>query len=404
MFRTLRMKLTAVIMCILTILFIGILVTIYISSYQRSIYNTYAFLSKISRSSGFNILKKGFYTSKITPKKRIYLDSEAFYLIHLDKYHKVVRLANHKNSGYTDDNLTELALTVLQNKHLRGNISNLSYYINHTKSGPYVAFFNNSMQINYLGSLFYDILIIGGIGLILLFIIIVKILDWVIRPVEEAFQKQKQFVSDASHELKTPVAIISSNTYALKQEIGESKWLEYIQGETVRMNNLINDLLELARMDAMNERSLHVKTNLSETVTGIVLPFEAIAYEKNITLEENIENNIFILGDKIRIEQLTAILIDNAMHHTEPGGSIRVSLKQQRKKKILTVSNTGKEIPLAEQKHIFERFYRLDESRSRESGGYGLGLSIAKSIVESHNGRIFVLCKDGWTSFSVILS
>jgi signal transduction histidine kinase len=231
----------------------------------------------------------------------------------------------------------------------------------------------------------------------------VRLSKWLITPLEVAFNKQKQFISDASHEIKTPLAIISSNADALEREVGNNKWLEYIQNETLWMNKLINNLLQLTTIDSYVDYKSQKKINFSEITKSIVLPFESITFEKQITLVDRIDDNIYVAGDSIQLGQLMSILLDNAINHTEAGGTITVRLKKQYDKKILSVANTGKEIPPSEQKLIFERFYRADKARTRGNGNYGLGLAIANAIIHRHNGKITVTCKNQITTFTVVL-
>lgn len=393
MFRKFRIKIIIVFISILAVVFAGILIAIYATSYQRSVEHTYIMLKQLGSISGFK---------KLSSSDNGIYDASKFYLVRIMD-NQVKKIANDKDSGYSDEALGKLATDIIQKKKHRGTVGSLSYAVNYKVKASYVAFYNNGYQTIYFDTLFYDILIFGGLGLLLLFLISVLLSYWLVKPVESAFMKQKQFISDASHELKTPVAIISSNAEALQREIGENKWLNYIHNETFRLNGLVNDLLQLATIETYEERKTYTKINLSETVMSIVLSFESIAYENQVNLKENIEENIYAAGDKIKLGQLTSILLDNALNHTEKGGDITVGLMQQRDKKILTVSNTGKEIPLAERELIFERFYRSDEARTRENGRYGLGLAIAKAITRAHNGRITVICKDNCTIFKVVI-
>lgn len=397
MFKKLRIKIIIIIISVITILFSSILISIYVASYQKSKTDTDFILRRISRGKGFEKLAEDSrYHYKL-------YDPSKLYLVLIMNNEKIVRIANHSNSGYTNKELGQLALRLSHKKTFGGTIKNLTYMVTKRNNKTFVAFLNNSLQTSYLDALFYNILTFGIIGLVLLLIISIGLSKWLVMPIELAFLKQKQFISDASHELKTPVAIIAANADVIQREIGESKWLHYINTETSRMNKLITDLLELATIDTKEDKKFLKKINLSETVLSIVLPFESIAFEKQINLNEQIENGISIVGDVTRLGQLTSILIDNAFNHTEKGGCIIVKLKQQYSKKILTVSNTGNAIPVEKQELIFERFYRADEARTRGNGNYGLGLSIAKAITRSYNGKISVACKNNWTTFKITL-
>lgn len=383
-------------MSVLAILYIVILISIYLTSYQNSIDQTDNNLRLLCRRNGFKILNQ-------QTSKRDTINADNYYLVYLSYDGKVLKIKNDDNSGFSNQKLGNLALKLSKKVKGKGNIDDLSYLKRERRNGIYVAFANNSLQISYYKNLLYTIIIIGCIGLALLFLTSIWLSHWLIKPVETAFHKQKQFISNASHELKTPIAVISSNTDALQREMGESKWLDYIRVETNSLNKLVTGLLQLATIDSIEERASFTKLNLSELVMSITLPFESIAYEKQIHLDERIDDNIFFTGDSTKLGQLTAILIDNALNYTEKGGNITVKLSRHHDRRVLTVSNTGIGIPPSEQAHIFERFYRIDEARNREQGNYGLGLAIAKSITQLHHGKISVISKNHLTTFKVVL-
>jgi signal transduction histidine kinase len=228
--------------------------------------------------------------------------------------------------------------------------------------------------------------------------------SWIIKPVIESFKKQKQFVADASHELKTPITVIMANAEALENEPNEQKWLNNIKNESERMNELISDLLDMAKSENGNDKEQYTNENLSKIVEMSVLTFESLMFEKNIKLNYTIDENINFKCNSNQIKQLIAILIDNAIKHSlSEDGEINISLRKEKANIILDVKNKGKEIPKEEREKIFERFYRADESRNRDSNRYGLGLAIAKNIVINHDGKISVNCSNGYTTFKVIL-
>ncbi len=396
MFKKFRTKIIIVIMSILTVLLTGILASIYLASSWKSMEHTEYMLLRLCRKNGFNLLANPQeYDTDFNPYQ--------YSLVLINRDGSVQRIHNNYSSGLTDEQLGTLATSLAKEKKHRGTFEYFTYYIDKRIAGTFVAFSNDQIQNSYLDTLFSEILIFGILGLGLFFVASIWLSRWLVFPLQTAFSKQKQFISDASHEMKTPVAVISANADALQKEIGDNKWLGYIKNETQMMNKLINDLLQLAAIDSREDINLHKKVNFSEIVLGSVLPFESIAYEKQIQLSEQIQEELYVIGDDTKLSQLTAILIDNAINNTEPNGTITVTLKLYHDKKILIVANTGKEIPIQEQELIFERFYRSDHARNREKGNYGLGLAIAKSIVESHDGRISVSCKNHWTVFKVVL-
>ena len=233
-------------------------------------------------------------------------------------------------------------------------------------------------------------ILIGSVSFILLSVLVVFLSRKSIEPVQKAFEKQKQFISDASHELKTPLTIISANADVLAGEIGDNKWLNYIQSQAYRMSLLVNDLLNLTRLENNSADMTFSEFNLSQAVLNTALPFECQAFEAHKIFNVDVEKNITIVASERHCKQLFAIFIDNAIKHSDENGEIKVSLKKSGDKKIFSVYNTGSGIRDDEKEKIFERFYRSDDSRSRSTGGYGLGLAIAKSIIDYHKFKLSV--------------
>ncbi|MGN1403529.1 MAG: sensor histidine kinase [Ruminococcus sp.] len=211
-----------------------------------------------------------------------------------------------------------------------------------------------------------------------------------IRPMQETFERQRQFISDAGHELKTPLTIISANTDILQDEIGPNKWLSYIQSQTERMRTLVSDMMNLTKLEMSDPQKDFTSFSLSAAVSSAALPFESQAFEQEKKLTMEIQEDLQYTGNMEQIVQLVAIFIDNAIKYSDEHGEIRVTLQQVRDKKTLKIFNTGKGVTEAEKEKIFERFYRSDSSRARQTGGYGLGLSIAKSIADTHRIKIQV--------------
>ena len=244
----------------------------------------------------------------------------------------------------------------------------------------------------------------GIIIMLILFIIIFIVSGNVVKPVAETFDKQKQFISNASHELKTPVTVISATADMLERKIGKDKWIDQIKAQSERMGNLVNELLELSRLSETEKCRLNFeKINLSETVNNTILFFESRAYEENHPIESDIAENILINGDALKLERLVGILLDNALKYADNGGVITVSLTQEKGTNILACTNPCKDFDVSDTSRLFERFYRCEESHSSEKDGYGLGLSIAKAITELHGGEISVCLREALVEFRVML-
>lgn len=293
---------------------------------------------------------------------------------------------------------------IINKKEDTGMLDSYQFYNVPKDNGTLIAFTDKSDETKVLRQFIRTTIIIGAVTLVLLSFAGYFLSKKSIEPIKLAFEKQKQFISDASHELKTPLTVISANADVLSGEIGENKWLNYIKSQTDRMNLLVNDLLNLTRLENNTSNFICTDFNLSQAVTNTALPFECRAFETNKKFIVDIEDNITINGSEQHIRQMTAIFIDNALKYSDDGGMVRVNLKKQGDRKILSVYNTGSGVKEEEKDKIFERFYRSDDSRSRQTiGGYGLGLAIAKSIIDKHKFRINVENDEGRSICFVIV-
>ncbi|WP_340399860.1 HAMP domain-containing sensor histidine kinase [Paenibacillus sp. FSL H8-0079] len=269
-----------------------------------------------------------------------------------------------------------------------------AYVVDPSGDGHMIVFIDVTAQQGILTNLIYTFAVVGLVMLIVIYFLSRYFANRSIAPVREAFEKQKQFIGDASHELKTPLAIINTNADVLlaNQEdtiANQAKWLHYIKSETERMTGLTNDLLYLTQMDDSRSTMIHAKFNMSDAVESIILPMEAVIFEKNISLDYNIEPNLTVHGNSEQIKQVILILLDNAVKYSGPKGSVNVTLQRQNNDVMLAVSNTGDGIAPEHLDRIFDRFYRTDSSRARKHGGHGLGLAIARSIVDQHKGEVY---------------
>ncbi len=260
--------------------------------------------------------------------------------------------------------------------------------------GYAIAFVDITNMKNSFKNMIYTSLEIG-IGVIFVFLILSYVLSaWALKPVEEAWTKQKQFVADASHELKTPLTVILADSDVLlnhgQDSVNDQKqWITSIQSEANRMRKLVENMLFLAKNDANKATVEMVDCSLSDICFNCVLPFESIAFENGIELIDNVEENIMVHGDEALLKQLILIFLDNAIKYTPKGGKIYFYLTKNQNKPRISIRNTNSYIPPEETSHIFERFYRMDKSRKYQ-GGAGLGLSIATQIAKTHKIKLHV--------------
>ncbi|MDO4731482.1 MAG: HAMP domain-containing sensor histidine kinase [Clostridia bacterium] len=409
MFKKSKIKIVSAIMTILVLLWAGTLGIIYLSSYiEMSKQNK----QMLQMHAQMYELPKAFAEmappNKPRPDNNPGFDSESpmfrlstFYTVAVSYDGVILEIKNDSPSVHTNDELENLAYSIINSDKDSGAQKNLAFY--KTDKGGYtlVAFMDNTVINKSAMTLFRYTLIFGGAALVLFFFLSLYLAGKIVNPLEESYKKQKQFISDAGHELKTPVSVISANAELLFRKIGHNQWLQNIQYENNRMGILINQLLELAKTE--NVTPLMESIDFSRLVAGESLPFEGVAFEKGLLLSANITDNIYVQGNSTQLKQIVSILLDNAIRHSKKQGKISLSLTKEQSFARLCVINEGDEIPLEQREQIFERFYRADTARNSESNHYGLGLAIAKAIVASHNGQIEVSCFNGLVEFKVRL-
>lgn len=242
-----------------------------------------------------------------------------------------------------------------------------------------------------------------SLGILAVMFLLVRIFSCrAIRPVIESMEKQKRFITDASHEIKTPLAVISANTEVLELTQGENEWTASTKNQISRLNGLVGDMLTLSRMEEEQARLVFTEFSLSDAVQEAAQPFEAVARSLEKQLEICVQPRLTGKGDESSIRQLVGILLDNAVKYSSGAGTVRVELSRQGKYARLQVSNPCQQIPQNPQA-LFDRFYRADSSRTRNTGGYGIGLSVAQAIVQAHKGKISAWGQDGIMYFQAQL-
>ncbi len=323
-----------------------------------------------------------------------------YYMVVLDTAGNLIHMLNDIDPVLSDVDLQELAEQLLHEGKTSGQVGTLRYLVSSDAEGNHiVTLMDNTILTDSTKTLLRNTVFIGMIMTLVSLCLATIFARAITRPIEENDRKQRQFVSDAGHELKTPIAVIRTSLDMLIREKGQNKWTENIAYENEKMMNLVTDLLDLAQIE--NQIMERMPVNMSRAILSELLPLESLAFEKGIFIESEIKEDVMLEGVESKLKQLVTILIDNAMEHSRLGSQIRVSLYQKQKTINFTVANQGEQLAEEEKKHLFDRFYQADASRSKE-GHYGLGLSIAKAIVEMHGGNISVIDQDGWISFQCI--
>ncbi|MGN1270066.1 MAG: sensor histidine kinase [Clostridia bacterium] len=398
MIKKLSQKIFFLIMVSLTIIIIGIIILFAVLNYTNTINSRVSMMNRFSQQGEI----------RKNPNEKLpvqngegninsNIEIEGLYNVVIEDS-QVIQISNTAQ----DKEIIEYALKVSKQDKESGIIGDYIYKIRKTKEQRvYVTLMEDKNAIAHIKEIFVLSVLLSIISFIVIYIIAKKVSMLIVKPVEETFEKQKQFISDASHELKTPLAVIEANADVLENKVGESKWLNYIQTEIESMNKLINELLLLTKIENIDSIKEFKPFDVSKEIQIIFAMFESIAYEKNIKFNAKIQENIILNGNKEDIEHILSTLIDNAIKHTEAKKEVEIEAKKEKNEIIIQVKNEGEPIPEEERKKIFERFYRIDKARSRQEKRYGLGLAIAKSTVDKYNGNIEVTCKDGFTIFKV---
>ena len=411
MFRRSRRKIVAAIMSVLVLLWVGTLGVIYASSYfemkkqneqmlqsHAQMYNLPNAFDQMMppngpRPDGNPGFKPGFDPE--SPKFQL----STFYSVAVSYKGEILEIKNDSPTVYASDDLAQMAKDIIKDGKSTGTKDNLTFLKTDKNGYVLVVFMDNTVVNESARSLFRYTLIFGGVALVVFFFLSRFLAKKIVAPLEESYQKQRQFISDAGHELKTPVSVVSANAELLSRELGDNQWLQNIQYENERMGLLVGQLLDLARTENVTPQMEHI--DFSRLVAGEMLPFESVAFEKGLVLNSNITNGITVEGNSTQLKQLTSILLDNAIRHSKPAGEVRLTLTKDHGITELSVINKGDEIPAEHRDRIFERFYRMDTARNGEDKHYGLGLAIAKAIVDAHHGHIEVNCYNGLVEFHV---
>lgn len=315
--------------------------------------------------------------------------SSNFFVVRFGGSGEATYVDTSRTSAVSEDEAQSLAKEVYENGKDSGKSGRYKYLVTDSKNanGKVVVFLDVSDE--YISSVRVLLLSAGMEVLfwLLIFLLVILMSKKAIEPVAESIEKQKQFITNAGHELKTPIAIIQSNTEAMELFNGESKWSRHIKEQTARLTGLVQNLLVLSRLDEQLPKQME-EVRLSELAINFSDQFRQSFEERNITLQTEIEPEITIQADKNQIEQLVSILLDNAVKYASENGAVHVRLSRKAKHVSLEIENTCDSLPEVPPQKLFERFYRGDASHNQKSGGYGIGLSMAQSIAEQNKGTI----------------
>lgn len=335
---------------------------------------------------------EGSLSSVITPDTRF--ETSYFYIS--ASADKTITNINHSyTASVTEEQIREYALQILAGDDDYGTIGTFRYRVFSNTDGTYsIVAINCYQQMRQERLLLLGSICVCAAAILLVYILVLLMSRRVTRPMEESVRKQRQFITDAGHELKTPITIISANLDVLQMQNTENKWLDSIRNQTRRLSVLVKNLLELAKLQESESSELLTEFNLSETIDEVAESYKVYSETTGQVLDASIQSDILIKGVREDFYKLVSILLDNAFKYSNNEKPIRLRLTKQRKI-TLSVFNTCDNIHPEEVSHLFERFYRSDESRSRETGGSGIGLSMAQAITEKYKGKISAVSEDG---------
>ena len=315
--------------------------------------------------------------------------SSNYFLVHYDQEGAVAKVDVSRTSAVTEEVAQELAAQACAGEREGGRLSRFRYLRREApQGGVTLVFLDISEEVfSYIRVLLLSVA--AGLGCWGLMLVVVILLSrQAIRPLAENIERQKQFVTNAGHEIKTPLAIIQSNTEAMELYLGESKWSRNIKEQTRRLSGLMQNLLTLARMDQGAAPVQKTTLSLSGLAEKALEPFLQPMEAQGIALERDIQPGVTLTGDPAQLEQLLSLLLDNAVKYTGPGGRICLSVKQEGKRARLCLENTCPQLPTVPAEKLFDRFYRGDAARTQKEGGYGIGLAAARSLAQANQGSL----------------
>lgn len=307
-------------------------------------------------------------------------------------------------SAISTTQATDMSQSVYKSNKLTGYLGNYKYKKADYSDGTIIVFLDSTRDLDTLKIFLIASVFIITIAMLAVFITVYFFSKIAVKPMEESYRKQKRFITDTSHEIKTPLAIIDANTDLIEIEYGESEWTKSNKNQVQRLTKLTNALVSLSRMDEGSNNTIMTDFSLSEVIAEESESYATLANTRKKTLDINIEKNISYCGNEQYIRQMIGIFLDNAIKYSNEKGTITLNLKKQGKKKAISIKNTLDYIEVGNHDILFERFYRADNSRNSESGGYGIGLSLAKSIINIHKGTVTALSRDkNSIEFKIIL-
>lgn len=407
MYRKLRIKIALSSIAVLLALFLGTIGIVYAASYRETLRADQEMLSRYAEAYWENGNPEGLDAPPPpapppgeTPMTAMPQISSQFYSVEWNEAGETVSINNPNTRKITDDDLTVLAHQIAASGKENGIRNAWVYHTENRRGHTLVALLDNTLVASSSSTLFTNT-VRYGLGMIIILCVVVWFTSGLlVRPLERKEQEQRRFLSDAGHELKTPVSVIATNAELLQREIGSNRWLENIIAENERSSELVQNLLTLTRMQ--EKQTAAERVNLSGIAESVILPFEGVAFEKGHVLNTEIQPELYVQGNPQQLLSLVSILLDNAVQYSTAGSEIGLALSGVNHRAVLQVRNQCPEMSQEQCGQLFDRFYRTDDSRTG-NGHFGLGLSIAQKVVQAHHGSISASWEDGSITFTAVL-
>lgn len=326
-----------------------------------------------------------------------------FFSVHLSADGVVERVNQDYIASISETDAQQYAQTVLNGGKIKGYENGYRYLVDTAKQETVVLFLNSERELQTMKSLLWITLAIAGVSLLVVFGLVVLFSRRAIAPYLKNMEAQKQFITNASHELKTPLTAISTSADVLAMEHEDNEWVKNIKTQAGRLSKLISNLVTLSRLDEENPFPVRAEFSLSDALWEISEPFVSVSQAKGKTYTLDVAEGLSVTGDRAAIQQMISILLDNALKYSPDGGSISLTARRSGKRAEISVSNTVDAAQCADTDRLFDRFYRADESHSNTVIGTGIGLSIAKATVQAHGGKISAKQSGNTMTFQVLL-
>lgn len=406
MIRKLRIKFILLSMFSLLLMLMVIMGTVSVLNYRKIVANADSTLAILRENGGrFPKPDKSIGDWEKGPKgisPELPYESR-YFSVRMDAFGMVISADTGKIAAVDTATAMEFAQTVWEEGKEKGFVGEYRYVTQASTEDTQIIFLDCGRSLSTFRSFVFTSCWISLLGLLAVLIRLVFLSARIVKPVAESYEKQKRFITDAGHEIKTPITIIDADAEVLELDLGENEWLRDIRIQAKRLAALTNDLIFLSRMEEEQVQLQMIEFPFSDLVSETAQSFQALAKAQNKTFTVHIQPMISLYGDEKALRQLVSILLDNALKYSEADGDISLSLKKEGKTVCLSVYNTTASVSREQLSHLFDRFYRADPSRNSRTGGYGIGLSIAKAVVSAHRGKITAHTQDGHSLLVTVL-